>query len=289
MAINNKAQGATVAAVVLAIIAIFLVLIVFFMMLFPYNIYSNNLFSTKKIINTPTTKIIIDKSNERSYEVTCNYPYTKVGNTCCLDKNYNGICDSDEYFVNTRDNYYNYDNIYSNPCDYPYIRNSGRCCIDDNDNGFCDIDEHYDYRDFYDYPDLKNCRYGNCYDRGYSYNDGVSYKTWSSGSLNYPFYLSSFNVRASDISLDIRNDGKSDYVIKSIKIGNCVRKNSNEEINVGSKYIYNIDCDKISGSFNRDITIEYVRVGSYEILKSSGNIRGYLVSNRRCYWYEDCY
>jgi len=28
--------------------------------------------------------------------VTCNPPYIKVGNSCCLDQNGNGICDKDE-------------------------------------------------------------------------------------------------------------------------------------------------------------------------------------------------
>ena len=29
-------------------------------------------------------------------EVTCNPPYIKVGNSCCLDQNGNNICDKDE-------------------------------------------------------------------------------------------------------------------------------------------------------------------------------------------------
>jgi hypothetical protein len=34
-------------------------------------------------------------------EVTCNKPYIKVGSSCCLDVNENGICDSDEEVTTT--------------------------------------------------------------------------------------------------------------------------------------------------------------------------------------------
>jgi len=34
--------------------------------------------------------------NPSRNEIVCNAPYIKVGNSCCLDENSNGICDSDE-------------------------------------------------------------------------------------------------------------------------------------------------------------------------------------------------
>ena len=41
--------------------------------------------------------IFIPDSNDNSNnEITCNFPYIKVGNSCCLDGNSNNICDSDE-------------------------------------------------------------------------------------------------------------------------------------------------------------------------------------------------
>ena len=35
-------------------------------------------------------------TGEAIADFTCNKPYILVGNTCCLDKNYNNICDKDE-------------------------------------------------------------------------------------------------------------------------------------------------------------------------------------------------
>lgn len=41
--------------------------------------------------------VLISNSNNNSRdEVTCNSPYILVGTECCLDENYNSICDSDE-------------------------------------------------------------------------------------------------------------------------------------------------------------------------------------------------
>jgi len=41
--------------------------------------------------------VFISNSNKNvSNEVTCNSPYIKVGTSCCLDQNSNGICDNEE-------------------------------------------------------------------------------------------------------------------------------------------------------------------------------------------------
>lgn len=41
--------------------------------------------------------IFISNSNNTPQDsVTCNSPYIKVGNSCCLDQNSNNICDNDE-------------------------------------------------------------------------------------------------------------------------------------------------------------------------------------------------
>jgi len=39
---------------------------------------------------------IFISSNNSQNSVTCNYPYIKVGTSCCLDQNSNNICDNDE-------------------------------------------------------------------------------------------------------------------------------------------------------------------------------------------------
>ena len=45
-----------------------------------------------------TGRVISDNNLQTQTEetLTCNTPYIKVGNSCCLDKNFNNICDKDE-------------------------------------------------------------------------------------------------------------------------------------------------------------------------------------------------
>ena len=50
--------------------------------------------------------VFISNSNNNSQnEVTCNSPYIKVGNSCCLDQNNNGICDNDEQIQEETNNW----------------------------------------------------------------------------------------------------------------------------------------------------------------------------------------
>jgi len=65
-------------------------------------------------------------------QTVCNKPYILVGNDCCLDKNDNSICDSDESEESKE----------QKPiCNRPYIQVGGSCCLDKNDNKICDKDE----------------------------------------------------------------------------------------------------------------------------------------------------
>jgi len=45
---------------------------------------------------------INEEKKEEKQELTCNKPYIKVGNECCLDKDDNGICDKDETPAETK-------------------------------------------------------------------------------------------------------------------------------------------------------------------------------------------
>jgi|SRR3989344_7605634 len=40
--------------------------------------------------------IVFISNSNKSQEITCNYPYIKVGVSCCLDQNSNNVCDNDE-------------------------------------------------------------------------------------------------------------------------------------------------------------------------------------------------
>src|SRR3989344_4292651 len=120
---SRKAQALSVIAILLVIFTLVLLAIVI------------TVFITKPAFvaglgfpNTMTSKIV-DERNYENYkqEITCIYPYIKVGNECCLDKSFNGICDRDEQIKETTPS-----------CTYPYIKINTECCLDDNNNGICD-------------------------------------------------------------------------------------------------------------------------------------------------------
>jgi len=68
----------------------------------------------------------------QNQQVVCNKPYILVGNSCCLDKNNNNICDNDEKTVISKE---------ENLCSSPYIKVGSNCCLDKNKNNICDNDE----------------------------------------------------------------------------------------------------------------------------------------------------
>src|SRR3989338_5393539 len=89
---SRKAQALSVIAILLVIFTLVLLAIVI------------TVFITKPAFvaglgfpNTMTSKIV-DERNYENYkqEITCIYPYIKVGNECCLDNNNNGICDKND-------------------------------------------------------------------------------------------------------------------------------------------------------------------------------------------------
>ena len=74
---GKKAQTIAVVGVILALIVIGLLI---YIALKP----------------TTTGEIIKEKETIIKESITCNSPYIKVGNSCCLDKNSNSICDNEE-------------------------------------------------------------------------------------------------------------------------------------------------------------------------------------------------
>lgn len=67
-------------------------------------------------------------------QTVCNKPYILVGNNCCLDKDDNSICDSDESKEEVVKEV-------KSTCNKPYIQVGAECCLDQNDNKICDKDE----------------------------------------------------------------------------------------------------------------------------------------------------
>ena len=74
---------------------------------------------------------------------TCDKPYIKVGAQCCLDQNYNKVCDKDESAIAATPP--NETPKATAPaavvCNKPYLLVGTACCLDKNGNSICDSDE----------------------------------------------------------------------------------------------------------------------------------------------------
>lgn len=78
--------------------------------------------------------VLVLSSCQKQPQIVCNKPYILVGNSCCLDKNSNSACDSDESKEEVVKE--------TKPiCNKPYIQVGATCCLDKNDNKVCDNDE----------------------------------------------------------------------------------------------------------------------------------------------------
>lgn len=124
---SRKAQALSVIAILLVIFTLVLLAIVITVF------FTKPAFVTGLGFPNAMTSKIVDEKNYETYkpEITCNSPYIKVGNECCLDKNFNGICDRDETQLS----------ISEPACTYPYIKINTECCLDDNNNGICDKED----------------------------------------------------------------------------------------------------------------------------------------------------
>lgn len=224
-------KGKSGQASLIAVILLLILIMVFVVIALVILLVNPNIIGLGQPEQAP---IIIKTIQQTPSQPLCTYPYTQVGNTCCLDKNYNGICDSDE--VQRENIQY---------CSYPYMRDGTACCLDENDNRICDQDEFHHH--------------------SYSHNVvGSSY-------LNSPFDLSDIDIRSTEIWMRISNIGDYDYIIKSIDIEGCDKIHQDRIIYEGDDYDFTIPCS--SDISDRDVTIEYKRSGSDSIRTSGGRIR----------------
>ena len=147
-----------------------------------------------------------NNNNNFQNEVTCNAPYIKVGTSCCLDENYNNICDTDEISeqkpVETSpemgepqictkgyiDEYmcssaYSLRKYQKEDCSYEWIKWK-LCgvfpCKMENENAICDYENKYDYAKDYEFctyseiESLEESGLWTSHSGSYEYSDTIS-------------------------------------------------------------------------------------------------------------------
>lgn len=196
--------------------------------------------------------------NQNQNQLVCNTPYILVGADCCLDQNHNAICDKDEPATTTVTAT---TTTSSASCSTPYIKIGTRCCLDDNRNRVCDQDEDY-------------------------YNDGYTYST-KRADIDDPFHISSIDLYRDYITMELRNEGDEDYVIKNIDIDDCGSKKFDRQIDEDERKSFTIYCDDDDITrINSDFTVKYTTVGGNVTQTAEGTVRITLVPSSD---YKDYY
>lgn len=228
---GRKSQsGVAVLAIILVLITLLIIAVIITVLLLNPNFF----LKTNKISIETTT----DKS-DKTYELTCDTPYLKIGNSCCLDSNYNRICDSDEAIL-LKDK--------KETCSSPQVMVKGACCFDENSNGICDEKDY-----------LLN-RY---------YSDNSVDIT---GSIDSPFRLRELDADREEVSFRLENKDDKDYVIKNIDVDECDSEDFDKTIEAGEKARFSLDCDFGSGREKLDVEVTYTEQNSTQELTADGEI-----------------
>ena len=90
--------------------------------------------------------------------------------------------------------------------------------------------------------------------------------------LNYPFELRAWVINPEGIGLDIKNNGKSDYLIQSIEIEGCGRIDVGKAVIAGESKIFEVKCSLTEGTeFDGGIVVRYSSEGE-EGFTAEGNV-----------------
>ena len=231
---NKRAQAVLITLLVILLILIIAALfIIFFQPGFTFLSVSENADSNANVNN----------------QITCSSPYIKVGIECCLDLNYNSVCDKDENYRITI-------------CSPPYIEKNGACCPDMNSNRICDNEEMiYDfmYDSRYDSRD---------YDRDRDSRDDYEI---TGASIDSPFDITDAELDRDSVEIELENEGDEDYMIEGIDIFRCGDERINRVLEEGKRKTFNIDCDD-DLTRDSDLEVRYSELDDNETLIADGEI-----------------
>lgn len=213
---NRKAQADAATIILLVFVMILIVVLIIVVLIYGFP----GFFSSERGISGKN----VEESNKESDYVLkivndCPSPYIKVGGNCCLDQNYNAICDNDEAKKKTE---------VIAECSYPYLKIGSECCLDDDRDGTCDR-----------------------YER--DYNDGTIDED---GYLKFPFSMTDVDFFRDEIVIEIKNKDDEDYTIKSIDISGCDEEDDFDTlIPEGKRKEFSIDCEDARDRSSRSVEV----------------------------------
>ncbi|MBR9705111.1 hypothetical protein GOV12_06880 [Candidatus Pacearchaeota archaeon] len=195
----------------------------------------------------PTALVVEDIKDDK----LCNAPYMEFANTCCLDKNYNQVCDNDEKIEEEKEKVLD--------CTRPYIKKGNTCCLDEDRNRVCDKDDYY-----------------------YNNRDRDRF----SSSLDSPLDITDVDVDGDDLEIEIENEDDEDVTILKIEVDDCDDIEPNKIIKSDDDKTFDLDCDDFPKYIDSDVEVTYTVGNSTEEETSDGRIRERRDYNDNYYDYD---
>ncbi len=95
----------------------------------------------------------------------------------------------------------------------------------------------------------------------------------SKSVINPPFYIDSYKIEPTGVTLELKNNGGETYNIQNVKVNGCGNNDSVGSLASGNKALVVIQCPLTSGAIlGGDIIVTYRKTGSSVDLTSAGSI-----------------
>jgi hypothetical protein len=100
-------------------------------------------------------------------------------------------------------------------------------------------------------------------------------------SVTGPFYVNSYSIKTTGVSLELKNNGGQDLFIGIVSISNCGNFNASLASPADSQQVVTVPCSPAltaGNSFKGDITLNYRKSDSMLDLQATGTVAGKVIA-----------
>ncbi|MCU0642103.1 MAG: hypothetical protein MUF61_00800, partial [archaeon] len=97
-------------------------------------------------------------------------------------------------------------------------------------------------------------------------------------SVTGPFYVNSYSIQTTGVSLEFKNNGGQDLTISSLSISGCGTNSTEIPSLADSQIVVIVPCVLNAGdSFKGDVALSYKKSGSMLALQATGTVAGKVI------------
>lgn len=99
--------------------------------------------------------------------------------------------------------------------------------------------------------------------------------TPSASVLSSPLYANNWQIKATGVSIEIKNNGGDDLTLGNVTIAGCATVNSGASLPANGLATVTVPCTLTAGvAFKGDVTVSYTKAGSSLASQSTGTVAG---------------